>query len=314
MVCMACAAAPDLATHPRLKPVIDVLVDRHGFAEADLRALFGQAVWRDDVLEALSRPAERLPWHRYRPIFVTEQRISEGVAFARAHRALLSRAEQQYGVPAQIIVAIIGVETRYGRHRGRYRVLDSLATIAASDHRRNDFFRDELRQFLLLAREEGLSAATLQGSYAGAMGIPQFIASSYRHYAVDFDADKRRDLSASVADAVGSVANYLVQHGWQGSGLILDPVTRHGDHPIPASQSLKPARTRAEWEVDGVRWPAVATAAGDEEVALLGFAAADGTEWIAAYGNFYAITRYNHSALYALAVVQLAEAIRQQLQ
>ena len=304
----------ELSDYPRLRPLVDTLVREEGFSEAQLAAVLNQAIWREDVLEALSRPAERLPWYRYRPIFVTPERIAEGVGFARENQAVLARAAEQFGVPAPVIAAIIGVETRYGRHRGRHRVLDSLATIAASDHRRNDFFRDELYHFLLLTREEALPTTTLPGSYAGAMGIPQFIASSYRRYAVDFDGDGQRDLIDSMADAIGSVANYLVEHGWRPGAPMFDRIVLTHPRKVPDDQRLKPERTRAQWEAEGVLWPDDAVAGSEQAVALLGFETENGGAWIAAYDNFYAVTRYNHSALYALAVAELAEAIRHQLE
>ena len=286
---------------------------RHGFNAEDLGKLLAGAEVLHSVLEAISRPAEAKPWYEYRRIFIKRLRIERGVDFLIEHRKALERAEQIYGVPPEIIVAIIGVETLYGERTGKNRVLDSLATLGFRYPRRSQFFTSELEQFLLLARDEGLDPLRLKGSYAGAMGIPQFIASSYRSYAVDFDGDQVRDLLGSVEDAIGSVANYLSQHGWRRDEKVAVPAQVGGDgYQSLLGRGLRPATTIGEMEDKGVNtYQAVPdTAKG----ALLEFELEDGVEYWVGLANFYAITRYNHSPLYALAVFQLSQAIQEEYQ
>ena len=189
----------------------------HGFDREQLQLLMDKATYRQAIIDAISRPAEGKSWREYRPIFVTESRSRQGVEFWDANADLLARAEAEYGVPPEIIVAIIGVETRYGQHLGSYPVLDSLSTLAFGYPKRGKFFRGELTEFMLLSREETIDMTSAMGSYAGALGMPQFIPSSYRAYAVDFDADGRRDLWQSSADVIGSVASYFKRHGALGT-------------------------------------------------------------------------------------------------
>ena len=292
--------------------VRDFIVDvsaREGFNAAELRGLFEDIERQDEALEAIARPAETLPWHRYRPIFVTEARTTDGVEFLRAHRALLEQAHERYGVPPEIVTAILGVETYYGRHEGHYPVLDTLATLAFEYPPRASFFRSELEHFLLLAREERVDPRSARGSYAGAMGMPQFISSSYREYAVDFDDDGQRDLWGSRADVIGSVAAYLARHGWRRDAPIAErldpPDSRYRDL---LGRGLRPAVDGAELRAAGLSLDPPLEA--DERIALFELAGPDGPELWAGRHNFYAITRYNHSELYALAVVQLARGIR----
>ena len=196
---------------------------RHGFDAQQIKHLLDQSERQDGILAAIAKPAEALPWHRYRPIFLQPSRIRQGVVFWEQNQAVLERAARQYGVPPQIIVAILGVETRYGSYRGKHRVIDALRTLAFDYPPRSDFFRSELEQYLLLSREEGFDPLRPEGSYAGAMGIPQFISSSYRVYAVDFNRDGHRDLWDQPVDAIGSVANYFKAHGWQRGEAIAVP-------------------------------------------------------------------------------------------
>lgn len=292
-----------------VRAFIDEVSARGDFNAAELRGLFEDIERRDEVLEAIARPAEALPWYRYRPIFITDARSAGGIEFLRDNAELLARAEEEYGVPPAIVAAIIGVETFYGRHKGRFPVLDTLATLAFEYPPRGDFFRRELEQFLLLARHEGIAPRAVKGSYAGAMGMPQFISSSYRHYAIDFDGDGRRDLWDSNADVIGSVAAYLAEHGWQRGEPVVHRV-RPADDAWRAltSDDLKP-------RVDGDALRAAGLAVdppvtGDERVRVFALEAEGGPEVWVARRNFYVITRYNHSALYAMAVHQLAERIR----
>ncbi|MDX1734377.1 MAG: lytic murein transglycosylase B, partial [Halioglobus sp.] len=212
----ACAAE-NYGDNAAALAVVDELVAQEGFERDALLAVFAQAQKKDSILEAISRPAERVkPWHEYRDIFLTDKREREGVDFYAQHRETLQRAEREMGVPAEIIVAIIGVETSYGRITGRYRVLDALSTLAFDYPRRSEFFTRELKHYLILARDQGMDPTQLKGSYAGAMGYGQFMPSSYRSYAIDYDADGVVDIWNNPVDAIGSVANYFMRHGWRG--------------------------------------------------------------------------------------------------
>ncbi len=289
------------------------LVDRHRFDAAELRDLFRDVTTQQRVLEAIARPAERKPWREYRPIFLTESRIAEGVTFWGEHAALLDSIAADTGVPAEILVAIVGVETRYGRYRGRYPALDTLATLAFDYPPRARFFRRELEQFLLLARDEGLDARRVKGSYAAAMGMPQFISSSYREYAVDYDKDGRRDLWDSTADVLGSVANYFLRHGWRAGEPVSVPVPAPGEaHKPLLRKSLKPALSREQ--VAPLLPEGLPAEAGEGPFSVIELAGREGVEVWLGYYNFYVITRYNHSPLYAMAVYQLSEAIRERRQ
>ena len=300
-----------LADEPQLQSFVHQMSARHGFDKQDLGRLLRQAKVLEGVLKAIARPAEAKPWYQYRRIFVTPARIGGGIEFWRKHHALLERAGATYGVAPEVIVAIIGVETRYGQHLGRYRVLDALVTLAFRYPRRSRFFRSELEHFLLLAREEGLRLGMLYGSYAGALGIPQFIASSYRRYAVDFDGDGVRDLFNSPADAIGSVANYLSEHGWRRGESVAFPATVGGSGADKlVAHGLKPHATMNELRKNGVLVDGQME--GGQLAALIRLETESGNEHWVGLQNFYAITRYNHSALYAMAVNQLAAAIREQ--
>jgi membrane-bound lytic murein transglycosylase B len=311
-----------LATHsggvPAAERVVDLegastfvreMVQRHGLDGKSLEDLLAQAEVLPSVLEAMAKPAEAKPWHEYRRIFVTQERTAGGVQFWRENREALERARARYGVAPEVIVAIIGVETRYGRNTGSYRVLDALGTLAFSPNRRAEMFRRELEQFLLLSREEGISPLEPKGSYAGAMGIPQFIASSYRRYAVDFDDDQRRDLWSNPTDAIGSVANYLRANGWERNGTVaVSAVVTSADVSSLLQAGTKPSLTPARLRAEGVR--IAVELPGDTLGALVQLETQDGYEYWVGLQNFYAITRYNHSALYAMAVHQLSEAIK----
>jgi membrane-bound lytic murein transglycosylase B len=259
----------------------------------------------------MRRPYEAKPWYSYRPIFLTEQRILGGVGFWRNNRELLERAESVYGVPPQIVTAIIGIESNYGGNLGKHRVIDALSTLGFSYAKRANFFRKELEQFLLLAREESVDVLEATGSYAGAVGMPQFIPSSYRAYAVDFDRDGRRDLWGSRADAIGSVGSYFQRHGWRRGEPVAFDVRVSGRVPkgIPVAEK-KPRRPGASWG----RLQAAGVTAGESllpstRVTLVRLDA-PGPEYWLGLTNFYVITRYNHSNLYAMAVYQLSREIR----
>lgn len=304
----AVAAPAPFSERPAVRAFISEVSDRHGLSAEDLSALLDQARHRPDIIEAMQRPAERRPWHAYRPIFLNTRRIEGGIRFRHEHRTLLEQAEEAYGVPASIIAAIIGVETLYGQHTGRHLVLDALATLAFDYPPRATFFRSELEQFLLLTREEGLDPLAVTGSYAGAMGTPQFIPSSYRRYAVDFDGDERRDLLGNMADAIGSVANYLHAHRWRPGQPIASRVEAPAELPDDLlGQGIRPSVPVAELATRGIRTTEELPA--DALAAVVELEGDQGSEYWLGLDNFYAITRYNRSALYAMAVHQLAKEI-----
>lgn len=286
-----------------------------GLPQAWLEEALGQASYTQSVLDAMEGAAERrLKWHEYRAIFLTQQRIEEGVKFIDEHADALARAEATYGVPAEVITAIIGVETYYGRHKGQHRVLDSLATLAFHHPARGTFFRGELAAFLQIAYEQQVDPTELRGSYAGAMGYPQFIPTSYQAYAVDFDDDGRRDLWENPVDAIGSVANYFAEHRWQPGADIYHQASGPAVLPIELMQELSfnqtspPEVSVAELEAHGFE-PRKQL---DDNLLVVPLALeyADGqTQYRFGEYNFYVITRYNHSHLYAMAIAELAEAI-----
>jgi len=292
---------------------IDKMVKEHQFDAAEISSLLNQAKKQQSIIDAMSRPAEkRLNWGQYRKIFITDKRIKGGMKFWKENQALLEQAEKTYGVPAQIITAIVGVETYYGRITGKYSVLDSLYTLGFHYPPRAKFFRSELEEFLQLAREEGVSPTEPLGSYAGAMGRPQFISSSFRAYAVDFDKDGKRDIWENNADVIGSVANYFKRHGWKAGEPVAQLVTgakKGFDEEIKAG--YKPSLDVKSLIDKGIILGS--SLDKDAKVALLEMESDDGNEYWVTSPNFYAITRYNHSPLYAMAVFQLSEAIRQRM-
>jgi len=300
--------ADRLDPETEIAPFVNELVARHGFEAEQLERILGGVRLRPEILEAISRPAESLSWYQYRPIFVTETRIARGEEFWRAHAGTLAQASREFGVSPEIIVAIIGVETFYGTRKGKHLVLDSLATLAFRYPRRSKFFRTELEQFLLLAQQENFDTPKVKGSYAGAMGIPQFISSSYRRYAVDFDGDGVRDLLSSESDAIGSVANYLKKHGWQRDGTVALPASVSGDkYKTLVKKGIKPKTPVSDMDDFGV---VVLYASGNKSPgALIELKNKTDTEYWVGLQNFYSITRYNHSSLYAMAVFQLAREI-----
>lgn len=290
-------------------PQLAQLALQHSVPLAELQAATAQAQLRQEILDTISRPWEAKPWHRYRPLFVTPERIRDGVAFWQRHGEALSRAEQRYKVPASLIVAIIGIETFYGRQMGRHSVLDSLYTLGFHYPERATFFSKEFAQLVLLAREEKWSLTQLKGSYAGAMGMGQFMPSSYRHYAVDFDGDGKRDLFANPVDAIGSVANYFAEHRWRWGESVVEPALI-GLAPVGTLLGPEP-ELRQQWAELAAAGIELATPlAPDTPVKLLALEQADGPEYWVARHNFYVITRYNRSPLYAMAVHQLSQAIQ----
>jgi len=308
------SASVNYAQRADVKQFINEMVNQHGFDRGYLEAKFASAKKLDNVLESIAKPAEKkLTWKRYRPIFVTNKRADKGKKFIQANRAILERAEKTYGVPVEIIAAIIGVESYYGKHTGKYTVFDSLTTLGFDYPKRSKFFRSELKQFLLLSKEENIDINTMTGSYAGAMGMPQFISSSYRQYAVDFDGDGKRDLWNSLPDVIGSVANYFSRHGWQLGDSVVHQVAVKNTSIVREKNTLKPYVLISQLETQGVTLDKKSKSQSLDKkqmATLLHLKGKSGDEYWLGLNNFYVITRYNHSVLYAMAVYQLSEKLK----
>jgi membrane-bound lytic murein transglycosylase B len=315
----AASRPPAFGTKPEVRAFIAEMHEKHGFNAAELARSFARVHTNATVLRAIlpaAVPEQQRSWQRYRERFVNERRITNGLRFWEANGADLVRAEALYGVPPEIVTAIIGVETEYGRNTGKFSVLEALATLTFDYPPRADFFRGELEQFLLLARENRFDPLTIKGSYAGAIGIPQFMPSSQRNYAVDFDGDHRVDLVRSTSDAIGSVAHFLQMHGWQPQAPVAVPARVEGDPAALATllaAGLKPATPLRDFAAQGIT-----SAVADSELpppetpaALIDLVSPEQpTEYWIGFDNFYVITRYNRSSFYAMAVFQLAEELR----
>lgn len=298
------------AHHHKSKLFIQKMVEKHGFDRAYMENLMASATRKQSILDAISRPAEKTKtWGEYRDIFVTKARTEQGKAFMRQYDNALQRAEREFGVSKEIIAAIIGVETRYGRNKGSYRVVDALATLGFDYPPRSDFFSRQLEEFLLLVKEQKFDAKKVRGSYAGAMGYGQFIPSSYRSYAVDFDGDGIADIVNNPVDAIGSVANYFKVHGWKSGGMVTSTATVTSDYNAElANKKLKPNHRMAQLRAEG--YSPSSPIADDEWVTPLRLRGKNGDEHWLGLKNFYVITRYNHSSKYAMAVYQLSEALK----
>jgi membrane-bound lytic murein transglycosylase B len=311
-------ASPPAALPPMDAPPPELAVDKEesfiaeaskssGMPAAEIRAWLAQAKYQQSIITAMTRPAESKPWKDYRPIFMTDARIDAGRTFYAEHKSELDKVAADSGVPAEIIVSIIGVETNYGRITGNYRVLDALYTLAFFYPRREEFFRGELANLFALARSDRLDLATLKGSYAGAMGWGQFMPSSYRDFGRDGDGDGRRDLIASPRDAFASIANYFIGHGWQtGQPAFVPAVADPGAAPF-VPEDFQAKYTLADLAARGYR--PQQPGAPDLPATLLTLDGANGPEYWIGYQNFFVITRYNRSPMYAMAVHQLASAI-----
>jgi membrane-bound lytic murein transglycosylase B len=307
--CLALAEEPAFSARPDVSAFIDRMVMDHALERDNLVEIFNQVGLRDDIIAAISRPAESKPWYKYRPIFLTPERIRLGIEFMAANREALARAEDIYGIPPEIVAAIIGVETFYGRQAGGYRVLDALATLAFAYPPRSAFFLGELEQYLLLTHEENIDPLAIKGSYAGAMGKPQFMPSSYRHYAVDFDGDQKRDLWNNTDDAIGSVARYLNEHGWQKRQAVASPASVSGDgYRAFVDMGAEPQTPLGEFRKSGI--VVAEHLPEDLPATLIQLEGENAPEYWLGFKNFYVITRYNRSPLYAMAVYQLSEEIR----
>ncbi len=296
------------------KDFAQFMVKKHGFTQDYVEQALAKAEKRESILKAMSRPAEGKDWYEYRPIFLTDKRIKQGAEFWAEHQETLARAEEEFQVPAEVIVAIIGVETYYGRIQGTFPVIDAISTLAFHYPKRGKFFASELEQYFVLAREQGWILDHHKGSYAGAMGMGQFIPSSYRHYAVDFDGDNKINLFNNPVDAIGSVANYFHQHKWK----LDEPVAEFLpdlDKSIAKKfriEKLKPKYTVETLTQAGVKLQSGAT--DKDNVGVYPFKQENSVDNWVGYHNFYVITRYNRSSMYAMAVHQLSQEIKQKYQ
>lgn len=309
---LLCGVSAPAAAQPTLRPEVEAfigeMVHKHEFKRAALRRMFSQVQSRPAILRAISAPATAKPWYEFRSLYVNATRITGGLRFWEQHAATLARARRDYGVPEEVIVAIIGIETLYGRNTGSFRVLDALSTLAFDYPPRADLFMAELEQYLLLSRETSLKALDLKGSYAGAMGIPQFLPSSYRKYAVDFDGDGRRDLNG-VTDAIGSVANYLRVFGWKpGEPAVIPAETAGSEIDAMLAAGIKPDIRIGEFRRRGIA--PLAPVSDKAEAALFSVETESGPQYWLGLQNFYVITRYNRSINYAMAVHDLAGELR----
>ena len=313
---LAASASPAAALdtrRPDVEDFIDQIAKQYSIKKRGLRKLLAAAQYQPAILEAMGRPAEKAKlWYEYRPIFVSEKRIREGAEFWRVHRQDLDRASISSGVAPEYLAAILGVETYYGRQTGNYRVLDALATLAFDYPPRAKFFRDELEQFILLTRDMKMNPLAIKGSYAGAMGAPQFMPSNYRRYAVDATSDGRIDLWNNWPDVFASIGNYLKEHGWNPGEPVLTEATVEPDKAADLDgRKLVLAETVGSLQEKGVSFDSALPP--DAPALLIAADEPDGVHWRVGYNNFYVITRYNQSPLYAMAVYELAAAIKQRV-
>ena len=288
---------------------IQKMVEKHQFSQEELTVLMDNAKKKDGILNAFDKPATSKPWSFFKKLYVTEWREKEGVKFWEKHAQTLIRAEDQFGIPQEIITALIGIETNYGTYTGEFRIVDAFYTLGFYGKRRNKYFLKEFEEFLILARENNIAPNSIKGSFAGAIGIAQFMPSSYREYAIDFDGDGKADLENSVADAIGSASNYLKRHGWKRGEPIVFPVSADNDQVLSEmAGKSKPNRTYGELKQAGVKQDLGLN--DDLAVGLFKLEGDEGVELWMSLKNFYVITRYNPSNNYALAMVQLSEKIK----
>jgi len=306
--------AANLAKDPDVQKFISEMVQQHNFNKKQLEQLFSQVKIKQKILDAMSRPAEKSKaWHEYRKIFVTKKRIKGGVKFWQDNKDIIAYAEKIYGVAPEIMVSIIGVETYYGRLQGSYRVMDALSTLAFRYPKRSKFFRSELKHFLLMSQEQNFEPLTKSGSYAGAMGMGQFMPSSFQEYAVDFNGDGKKNIWNNNADAIGSVANYFKRHGWQRDQPVTDKVSLNKKYSITmkdrCKRSCKPKLTITDYKNKGIQGKTSLN--NNSKAILLILRQKQRKEYWLGYNNFYVISRYNHSTLYSMAVYQLSQEIKQ---
>jgi membrane-bound lytic murein transglycosylase B len=306
LIALAAVAADAQAYDSPIVPLfIDEMVLKHHFHRHELVRVFKEAQFQQSAIDAITAPATLKPWPEYRASFVNDKRVADGLKFWKQNASALRRAEKRYGVPQEIIVALLGVETFYGKQTGGFRTIDALSTLAFNYPPRSDFFRSELEQFLLLASEQRFNLLKVKSSYAGALGLPQFMPSSYRRYAVDFNGNGKVDLIGERADAIGSAANYLKQYGWVRN----QPIAVRGNLvEDKEAADVTTARPAVAWAQVGI--VPVEPVTSDQPCRLLDFTVAEGKEFWLVYGNFDVIMKYNRSSYYAMTIFQLAEALR----
>jgi len=311
------AYAANLAKDPEVQKFISEMVQQHDFNKKQLDQLFSQVKIKQKIIDAMSRPAEKSKaWYEYRKIFVNNKRIKGGVKFWQDNKDIIAYAEKVYGVAPEIMVAIIGVETYYGRLQGSYRVMDALSTLAFKYPKRSKFFRSELKHFLLMSQEQNFDPLIKSGSYAGAMGMGQFMPSSFQEYAVDFDGDGKKNIWNNNSDAIGSVANYFKRHGWKKDQPVTDKVSINNINDIRmkdrCKRSCKPKLSVADYKNRGILGKTSVNK--DTRAILLILKQKNSKEYWLGYNNFYVISRYNHSTLYSMAVYQLSQEIKKAYQ
>lgn len=306
------SAYADISERKDVQAFIQEMVTQHGFSQTDLNQLFKKVTINENIIELMNRPAERTkPWYEYEPMFVTNAQAIAGVKFWKDNEAALEKAQKEYGVPPEIIIAILGVETRYGQNKGGFSVLTALSTLSFDYPRRSAFFTNELKEYLLLAREESVDPTTLVGSYAGAMGNPQFMPSSYRKFAVDFTGNGKRDIWNNFTDTIGSVANYFKSHGWKAGAPVAYQanVTGNAYKEIPVNQ-VDPFITVADLKAKGVTPLAKINIEPNQLATLIELQAKNGPEYWIGLNNFETIMRYNPRVMYAMAVYELSTQIK----
>jgi membrane-bound lytic murein transglycosylase B len=303
-------SAQDFTEFPRTQAVIEILVNEQGFDRALVESWMTSGSYREAPVRNLAAPAETTKnYAEYKPMFLGKETIRKGQIFATEYSELLASAEAEYGVPVSIIVAIIGIETRYGQSTGRHGTFNSLGSLAVTEGRRADYFQREWIRFLVIARQQGLDPLKIKGSYAGATGYPQFMPSSYEAYAVDHDKDGDIDIWNDPYDAIGSVANYLNENGWRTGGTIVSSATvTDPDSPVKVN-SFDRSRTLAD--VEKLGWYSAIREPGESQVFPIRLDAEEGTQYWLGYRNFWVISRYNRAIAYSMAVFQLAEALEQ---
>lgn len=306
------ASAADNPPSSKIKQFTQHMVEKYHFSKAKLTALLSKAKYNAEVIQKMNTPYEAKPWYHYRNYFITEKRINDGVKFWKAHRAELQQAQKKYGVAPNVIVGIIGVETDYGKHLGKFRVLDTLYTLAFNYPSRRHYFTNELEQFLILCRQTKMKPLSIDGSYAGAMGMPQFMPSSYRYYAVDAVGDGKIDLMHKTKDVIASVANYLKHAGWKPNGIVAVHAKVNNNNHLPTTPSrLKPHATIGKLEKVGIT-PKINLPKSEHAMLITLNDKTHNEYWLGLH-NFYAISRYNSSVNYVMAVFQLGQAIKKRV-
>lgn len=305
-------ADPAFIKRHDVQEFIKDMVENQGFDKTQLTQTLNQVVIQPQVLEFISKPYEKKNWDTYRDLLLTANRVQEGLKFWQENQQALEKAEKTFGVPADIIVAILGVETQYGKYPGKFRVLDALSTLGFNYPPRAPFFKKELKEFLLLCKEHQVSPTQYYGSYAGAIGKPQFMPSSYRFYAVDFTGNGKKDLINDNTDTIGSVANYFHKHGWKMHESVAQPAAINGKRYRNFQTNPKFANYQTrELQAAGVN-PARIASKQPGKAGLIELTTAEGKEYWMAYPNFFVITRYNTSPQYALVVYLLSEQLKAQ--